>query len=254
MSGIGLRRERFAIVTEASNSQRDAVLAGVRQEYARRTERYDRFTPHEQRMFDLLMSRRHRQYERLFRDHGLLPLGTRQILDVGSGRNEWLAACRTQWGQTGEGLCGMELLPERVAQGRATFPYLKLECGSADQLPWPDEQFDLIHQGMLLSSILDEALSRRIVAEMARVTRPGGYAVWYDFVWNPGNRAARGISIAQVRDYFPGWELVEHRRVTLAPPVARILARVSERLIDLAEALRVLNFWELALLRKPGAA
>lgn len=235
----------------ADAPQRDAVLDEVRKEYTRRTDRFDAQSPRQREIFDRLVGRRHLQYERLLRDHGLLPLGSRKVLDVGCGRNEWLVACRQQWGQTDEALCGIELMPDRVAEGRRQHPYLRLECGSADRLPWSDARFDLVHQGMLLSSILDEPLSRRIVSEIHRVTRPGGYVLWYDFVWNPGNRRARGISLAQVKEYFPGWRLVDRRRVTLAPPLARLLIRLGDPLVDLAEACRVLNFWILALLQKP---
>lgn len=237
-------------MTEAG--QRGDSLDPVRAEYARRTERFDSFTADERRMFDRLMERRHRQYDRLLRETGLLPLADRRVLDVGSGRNEWLVACRQQWGHTGGELCGIDLLEERVERGLAEFPDLDLRAGSADALPWPDEYFDLVHQGMLLTSILDEGLRRKMVAEMRRVTRPGGHLLWYDFVWNPINRHAQGISAGQIsREYFPNWRVVASRRVTLVPPLARLLLRLGEPLVDLAESLRALNFWHLALLEKP---
>jgi ubiquinone/menaquinone biosynthesis C-methylase UbiE len=145
-------------------------------------------------------------------------------------------------------------LSERVEQGLRQAPYLKLTCGSADELPWPDGRFDLVHQGMLLTSILDVPLRQRIVDEMIRVTRPGGHVLWYDLIWNPVNRAAQGISLRQVWAYFVAWELVARRRVIVAPPLARRLARIGEPLIGLVEALRIVNFLELVLLRKPAAA
>lgn len=198
------------------------------------------------------MRRLLRRYEQLFMRHGLLPLGERAVLDVGSGRNEWLVACREQWGQTHLDLCGIDLMPDRVQRGMAEHSYLKLQAGSADQLPWPDQHFDLVHQGMLLSSILDHDLRARIVAEIRRVTKPGGLFLWYDFVWNPLNRQAEGIPWRSVRCHFADWQVVDRSRVTLAPPLARRLATWGEPLIDVAEALRVLNFWQLALFRKPA--
>lgn len=232
---------------------RDEVLDEVREEYARRTQRFDTLDPRGRRMFERLMRRRHRSYQRFMARNGLLPLGDKAILDVGSGRNEWLVECREAWGHTGEVLCGIDLLPERVTQGMAEHAYLKLRAGSADVLPWPDDAFDLVHQGMLLTSVPDEALRERIVAEIRRVTKPGGVVLWYDFVWNPANRAAKAISAHQVRAYFPGWTLVDRERATLAPPIARILLPVWERLADAIERVRFMNFWELALLRKPAA-
>lgn len=237
----------------SGETEREAVLSEIREEYARRTDRWNALNPTERRVFDLLMDRRHRAYERMLRRGGLLPLADRKILDVGAGRNEWLVECRNRWGQTADELCGIELLPERVEQGLAAYPFLQLVAGSADHLPWPDNTFDLVHQGMLLSSIPDEALRQRVVAEMRRVTSPGGYVLWYDFVWNPVNRATVGISRQQVREYFAGWKIIDCERATLAPPLARRLVRIWEPLADLAESMRALNFWELALFQKPSA-
>ena len=241
-------------MAELDAQRRDAALAEIRDEYARRTDRFEALDPAGRWMFDRLMARRHREYARLLARNGLAPLGERRVLDVGSGRNEWLLACRQEFGHTGDDLCGIELLPERVAAGRAAFPYLKLQAGSADALPWDDARFDLVHQGMLASSIADDELRRRIVTEMRRVTRPGGHVLWYDFIWNPLNRAARGISLGEAREYFGGWRLVDHCRATLAPPVARRLIRVWEPLADWLERAGVLNCWELALFEKPGDA
>lgn len=231
--------------------QRDAVLGEIREEYARRTDRFNSFTGAQRQTFDRLMTRRHQAYRDILERAGLLPLSDRKILDVGSGRNEWLVECRQAWGHTGEELCGIELLPERVEKGIQENAYLKLVAGSADQLPWPDNYFDLVHQGMLLSSIPDKAMRERIVAEMRRVTRPAGFVLWYDFVWNPVNRATVPIPSTEVQRLFSGWQVVERRRATLAPPLARVLLKIGEPLVDLMESMRVFNFWELALFRKP---
>ncbi len=235
----------------AAGDDRERVLAQVREEYARRTARFDQFDQ-QRRQSDLrIWQRTMLDYERLLRRHGLWPLAGRSFLDVGCGRHELLVRCREQWGQAGAALCGVDLMADRIEWGRERFPYLQLECASADQLPWPDGTFDIVHQSMLLTSILDHDLRLRIAAEMARVTRPGGYLLWYDFVWNPINRQARGIGLAELGRLFPGWKMVDHRRITVAPPLARLLSRLWDPLVDLVEWLRVANLWELVLLEKP---
>lgn len=234
-----------------SPDERDAALDQIRGEYTRRTERFDRLDERRRRIDAQLLERTMQSYGQIFERNGLLPLGDRAVLDVGSGRNEFLVACRERWGHTGTMLCGVDLMPDRVEKGLAEYPYLTLKCGSADRLDWPDASFDLVHQSMLLTSVLNDHLVAGIVAEMSRVTRPGGLMLWYDFVWNPTNRAARGISLGALRRHFAGWRLVDRRRITVAPPVARRLCRISPRWVDLAESLRVLNLWELVLLEKP---
>ncbi|MBX3413360.1 MAG: class I SAM-dependent methyltransferase [Pirellulales bacterium] len=232
-------------------SQRDAALAQVRQEYESRTARWNNRDAGRTALDSQLLERTLTSYGAMLERNGLRPLGERRVLDVGSGRNEFLAACHERWGHTGPLLCGVELMPDRVEGGRQEYPYLTLVCGSADRLEFADASFDLVHQGMLLTSILDEALRRAIVAEMMRVVRPGGYILWYDFVWNPTNRHARGIGYRALCNYFPGWKVADRRRVTVVPPLARLVSRVSPALVGALERCRVLNLWEMALLEKP---
>lgn len=232
-------------------ADRDQALDQVRREYERRTERYHNFDPNRRRADQRIVERTLAAYESLLRQAGLFPLGARSLLDVGCGRMEFLVKCREDFGQAGATLAGADLMADRIEQGQRDFPYLELRCTSADQLPWPDGAFDIVHQSMLLTSVLDDVLRRRIAADMARVTRSGGYLLWYDFVWNPVNRRARGIGLRELRELFPGWQLLARRRVTLAPPLSRVLTRIWDPLVDWVEACRVFNLWELALLRKP---
>jgi hypothetical protein len=59
-----------------------------------------------------------------------------------------------------------------------------------------------------------------------RVLRPGGLLVVYDFTWNPLNRDVRGVNAGTLRALYPSCA-VDARRVTLAPPITRLLARHS---------------------------
>lgn len=232
---------------------RDAVVEEIRQEYERRTDRFDQFADKRHEDDHRIWCRTMADYERLLARQGMLPLGSRDVLDVGCGRMEWLIKCRDDWGHDASArLAGLDLMADRIEQGRREQPQLDLECGSADNLPWADGAFDLVHQSMLLTSVLDPALRGGIIAEMRRVTRPGGYVLWYDFVWNPVNRAARGIGLRELKNYFAGWTVDDHRRITLPPPLSRPIGRVCPPLVSVLESLRVLNLWELVLLRKPA--
>lgn len=235
----------------ANPSQRDAALDAIRQEYESRTTRWNSRDAARSELDARLLERTMASYGQMLARNGLRPLGERSVLDVGSGRNEFLAACRERWGHTSSMLCGIELMHDRVERGRAEYPYLTLQCGSADRIEFADASFDLVHQGMLLTSILDEALRRSIVAEMVRVLKPNGHVLWYDFVWNPTNRHARGIGFRELQSYFLGWTVVDRRRITVVPPLARLVSRVWDPLVGVLERGRLLNLWELVLLRKP---
>ena len=89
-----------------------------------------------------------------------------------------------------------------------------------------------------------------MAAEMRRVLRPGGLIVWYDFWTNPTNPQVRGIRPDEVRRLFPGCRC-QFRRVTLAPPLARRLVRLSWTSALLLEKLRLLNTHDLAIIELP---
>jgi SAM-dependent methyltransferase len=175
---------------------------------------------------------------------GLLPLRERAVLEVGCGSGgllptlEALGALRP---------VGVDLSVDRLAAASARPIALRLAQADAAELPFPDRSFDLVAQSTLISSVLDTASRRAIASEMVRVLRPGGRILWYDFIWNPVNRATRGIARAELARLFPGFS-GPIERVTLAPPIARPLARLNPRLAAAFSTLSPLRSHYLALL------
>ncbi|MCZ6817147.1 MAG: class I SAM-dependent methyltransferase [Planctomycetota bacterium] len=236
----------------SSNRGREQVLDDVRIEYERRRA-FDR-THAVRRDYTAVQRRTQKEYSNMLDACGVLPLGSSAVLDLGCGDGRFLLSCRDIWGQTAAPLCGIDLMENRIETLKSREPSLDVRAGSADQLPWDDQSFDLSHQSMLFSSVPDDDLQQRMAAETRRVTKPGGHVLWYDFVWNPMNKATVGMPFSRVRSFFPDWPVVRRRRVTLAPPLARMLARISESLVVAMEALRLLNAFELILFRKPTKA
>lgn len=92
---------------------------------------------------------------------------------------------------------------------------------------------------------------RRLVAsEIIRVLAPRGALLWYDFAFNnPRNPNVRGINRKEIRNLFP--ELHgKVRSITLAPPIARIIAPRSWPLATFLEAIPLLRTHLLAVLIK----
>lgn len=182
---------------------------------------------------------------------GALPLGDRRILDVGCGAGQWLTDFET-WGARRDRLAGIDLVEDRAEACRERLPGADVHAGDASDLPWPDASFDVVLQSMLMSSVLDPAMRRAVAGEMARVLAPGGLVLWYDFfVDNPRNRSVRGIGRRELAELFPGFD-VAWRRVTLAPPLVRVLAPRAPALASGLQALRVLDTHAVAVLRAAG--
>jgi ubiquinone/menaquinone biosynthesis C-methylase UbiE len=187
----------------------------------------------------------------LFRGEGLTTLAGLRILDVGCGRGDALRQL-LEYGAEPELLTGIDLLDENVKQARRRSPHLQVICGSASRLPFPDSSFDLVLQFTLFTSILNDEVKCAIAAEMTRVLAPDGRILWYDFSFNnPRNPDVRGIGKREIRALFPGLEM-KTRRITLAPPLGRIVAPLSIVLYYLLSRVRPLCTHLLCLLRKPA--
>jgi hypothetical protein len=102
----------------------------------------------------------------------------------------------------------------------------------------------------VFSSILDASLRTQIAAEMTRVVRPTGCIVSYDFWTNPLNHNTRGLSRRGLRTLFPSHR-VEVRSVTLAPPIARLVAPRSYHLAAALQAVPGLRTHALAFITAP---
>ncbi|HYN68194.1 MAG TPA: class I SAM-dependent methyltransferase [Ornithinibacter sp.] len=138
-----------------------------------------------------------------------------RVLDAGCGTGRmsaYLAArgCLVE---------GVDLSPGMVAMARRANPELRFEVGSLSELPCADAEF----AGVLLwYSVIHTPPSglARIVAEVARVLRPGGYVL-------VGMQAGQGT-----RDVAPsyrklGLEVVLERHLHTADAVAAHLAAVG---------------------------
>jgi SAM-dependent methyltransferase len=186
----------------------------------------------------------------LLSSHGFWPLEDVRILDVGCGTGRTLGQLRG-WGARPGNLVGIDLFQDYIEVARAENPDIRFICGDAAAIPFGDASFDLVVGFTVFSSILDEGLAGAVASEIARVLRPQGAVLWYDFrVRNPGNPNVRGVGRTQIDSLFPGFtkDLV---LVTVLPPVTRRLGRLAPRLYPALRLFRVLRTHYLALLIKP---
>lgn len=217
--------------------------------YARRRDgdRYSPQRPEVQRM----LQERQRAMRALFAEAGLGPLSALRLAEVGCGTGGNLLELLGM-GFQAQHLVGIELLPERLAQARAALPEaLQLFGGDALQAPIAPASQDIVYLSTVLSSLLDPAYQQRLADALWGWVKPGGAVLVYDFtVNNPRNPDVRGVPLARLRTLFPAGR-ISHRRVTLAPPLARALARVHPSLIGPFSALPWLRTHVLAWIGKP---
>lgn len=187
----------------------------------------------------------------LFAAAGLRDLAPLRLVEVGCGAGGNLLEL-LRLGFAPPHLYGIELLPERLAQARARLPgALALHGGDALHAPLAAQSQDIVFVSTVLSSLLDAAYQQRLADAMWAWLKPGGAVLCYDFVVdNPHNPDVRGVPLARLRALFPQARIV-HRRVTLAPPLARALVRLHPALYRPFNALPWLRTHVLAWIGKP---
>jgi SAM-dependent methyltransferase len=194
---------------------------------------------------------RQRALAALFNRLGWRDLGSRRLLEVGCGPGGNLLEL-LRLGFAPEHLLGIELIGERASQARRMLPSaLSIIAGDATQADLPAASLDAVYQSTVFSSLLDDAYQQRLAEAMWRWVRPGGGVLWYDFVYdNPRNPDVRGVSLERVRALFPQGR-IQARRVTLAPPIARAVARLHPGLYTAFNVLPLLRTHVLAWIEKP---
>lgn len=230
---------------------RNDELAAIQERYQRRAAmpsgRYSYFSP------DVLLSAHQRQRAtlNLLASKGIQTLRDLDLIEVGCGSGGNLLELLLL-GATPERLSGNELLDERLRHARSVLPdAVRLWPGNAADLALGESSFDIVYQSTVFSSILDDALQESISAAMWRWLRPGGAVLWYDFTYNnPCNPDVRGVSLRRVQALFPQGRITS-RRVTLAPPLARVLVRGHPALYGLFNGVPWLRTHVLCWIEKP---
>ena len=105
-------------------------------------------------------------------------IAPKSVLEIGCANGYRIAQICERSGAAGSGI---EPSGKAVADGRARFPSLTFEVGTADALPFADGQFDLVIFGFCFY-LIDPCLHLRCVAEADRVLAEDGVLVIYDFI------------------------------------------------------------------------
>jgi ubiquinone/menaquinone biosynthesis C-methylase UbiE len=186
----------------------------------------------------------------LLQSEGLYPLSHTKILEVGCGQGSWLREF-IKWGAVPSNLTGIDLLQERIEKARQLCPQeVELRCGNASNLPFHDKTFDIVAQFTVFSSILDVSMKKALAGEMRRVLKAGGRILWYDFyVNNPKNPETRGIRKLEIAHLFPDCQ-VDVQKVSLIPPLTRVLAPWTWLGCYALEQLRVFNTHYLGIIKE----
>jgi ubiquinone/menaquinone biosynthesis C-methylase UbiE len=140
----------------------------------------------------------------------------RRLLEIGCS-NGW--RLNQLQAETGASCSGIDPSIHAIAAGRAAFARLDLQVGTAEALPFPDAQFDLLIYGFCLY-LCDRRDLMRIAAEGDRVLAEGGHLIIYDFCTDSAYRNAYShrlgyycykMDYATLFTWNPAYRMVSHR-------------------------------------------
>ena len=185
-----------------------------------------------------MIQRRHREIRRILEsslgnstDYNLSNV---KLLEIGCGNGQWLAEFQT-FGMNVANLAGIEIDEARAESATKRIIGSDIKCGTAAELPWEDNSFDIVFQSTVFTSILDDDIKKAVASEMRRVCKDDGFILWYDFAFDsPSNSNVKGVGKSEIRNLFDPWSC-DIRKITLAPPIARRVVPVSWMLAEQLE-------------------
>lgn len=230
------------------NQERQQEIAAIAERYARR-DAGDRYSLLRPEVWQMLQERERALLKQLALRPGRLQDWRLTEVGCGAGGN-LLELLRT--GFAPEHLTGVELLQERFELARRVLPpAVQLRLGDATQADIAPASQDFVFQSTVFSSILSDAVQQQLADAMWRWLRPGGAVLWYDFIVdNPRNADVRGVPLRRVRELFPEAR-VSSQRLTLAPPLARLVCRLHPGAYTVFNCIPWLRTHVLAIVQKP---
>jgi ubiquinone/menaquinone biosynthesis C-methylase UbiE len=177
------------------------------------------------------------------------PLSQCRILDFGCGPGDVTGWLHRQ-GIAEEQIVGVDIQRDKIARARETYPELNFVEASGEALPFSDGQFDIILALTVFSSILDNALAKRVADELLRVlSKQGGVILWYDMRYpNPLNPNLRAMTRSRIRGLFPDVS-AELKSLTLLPPAAERLGALTDTLYKPLASVPALRSHYMGFLR-----
>lgn len=149
-----------------------------------------------------------------------------KVLDVGCGTGGSLLQFLA-FGFAPDCLFGIDIIQERVHEGKKRFPNLNLTWGDASRMNYDSDSFDIVMESTMFIQLADDASSRRIAQEMLRVVKPSGYVMLIDWRYSLRHPEYKALSKKRIASLFGvGLETTQHCRTygALIPPIGRFLS------------------------------
>lgn len=134
-----------------------------------------------------------------------------KVLDVGCGYGNWLRNF-VDFGADAKECYGIDISPLRIEIARQKNNTINYHQHSITSLPFQNNEFDLVIQSVVFSSIADSESRKICASEMLRVLKNSGWLFWLD-VQHTKSPELQPFNTDQVCELFPGLSLVYKKPV-----------------------------------------
>jgi len=187
---------------------------------------------------------------RWIKGNNIEPLENKRLLEVGCDNGTNIQKF-IKFGFQPSNIFANDLLDERLRSAEKLLPaQVNFYGGSAMNLNFNENYFDIVFQSMVFSSILDLNYKSHLAEKMWHWVKPGGGILWYDFIFdNPQNPDVKSVKLEELKKLFKGAKIV-YKKITLAPPISRIVTRIHPNLYYLFNSLYFLRTHLLVWIKK----
>ncbi|MHB8132781.1 MAG: class I SAM-dependent methyltransferase [Anaerolineaceae bacterium] len=193
----------------------------------------------------------YQQRQRIFlkdlNENIIKPFHERSILELGCG-NGFILHELEFYGFSPNKIFGVDLMFPRLKQAHQNMTNSSLVNSNGQLLPFKDSHFDMSLQFTAFSSILNFKVKQDMAREILRTINNDGTIFWYDFWVNPINKRTKGIKPKEIFELFPNCQ-ISMKKITLAPPIARIIVPISWAFALFLESIKIFNSHYLAVIK-----
>lgn len=129
-----------------------------------------------------------------------------KVLDIGCGYGYWLRHL-VEFGAQPCNLYGIDISAERIQIAQKMNPAINWLQVEEPPYPFKDQQFDIILQINVISSIPNQQLVKNITNEILRLKTSDGMIFWLDNVFSL-NKKVQCYRLAQIQKFFPDLSVI----------------------------------------------
>ena len=176
-------------------------------------------------------------------------LMNKMVIDIGCAGGNTIPILK-KFGASDKNLHGIDLREERLSFAKKRFPKSNFNLMDARNINFNDSSFDMVISFTLFSSVLNVEYRKQIASEMARVLKPNGVILYYDFRYNnPFNRNVMKVKHKDIKSLFPNMK-IDLTLITVLPPLVRLFGGLAKYVYPILSKIPFLNSHHIGLIIK----